>query len=141
MQPTLRQALIQLFPDADPSTFEDVDVPVAPDTGQGTDDGDVDATYESLVNQAIAKIKEAEDSLRSGGDLGNYQSLVREAQDLLNEAEALRASGASGGSGGSTPSTTAPASPDTTVPESTTSTTAPASPTQASLRYWAAARR
>jgi uncharacterized membrane protein (UPF0182 family) len=144
MRPTLREALQDLFPDADPSTFEDVEEPTTPGAGEGSPgetDG-VDPTYESLVNQGIAKLAEAEDSLRTGGDLGTYQRLVREGLDLLRQAEALLAAGsASSDAGdGSTPSTTAPASPDTTVPGTTTSSTTAPSATQASLRYWAAAR-
>jgi uncharacterized membrane protein (UPF0182 family) len=144
MRPTLREALQDLFPDADPSTFEDVDEPVAPDAGQGTDDPQpgVDPTYEALVSEGIAKLAEAEESLRTGGDLGNYQRLVREGLDLLRQAEALRAGGSTSPEtgDGSTPSTTAPASPGTTVPDTTTSSTTAPSATQASLRYWTAAR-
>ena len=70
----------------------------------------------SCSSQAEQKFADAESAL-TAGDLGRYQQLVREAQDLVEQARQLL-----GASGGGTP---------TSSTSSTTSTTRPASSQQA----------
>jgi hypothetical protein len=72
-----------------------------------------DSTIQQLLDQAAAKFNQADAALRNG-DLGTYQTLVKQAQDLVAQAQAKL-------KGTSTPST---AAPTTTAP--TTPTTKPA---------------
>ena len=109
---TVQEAIDVLFPAAagdpttptlptDPTTPT---VPTTPTTPGGSD------TVEGLLQQANAKFAEADAALRAG-DLGRYQSLVRQAQGFVAQAQQLLNTG----------STAAPSTPLT----STTSTTRP----------------
>ncbi|HEY6533467.1 MAG TPA: UPF0182 family protein [Acidimicrobiales bacterium] len=134
MADTLRQALRDLFPNANPETFEAERVdPLLPDGGTGTGSsttttttpGDPstttttvppptgDATVDELLAAATQAFADADAALRSG-DLATYQEKVKEAQDYVARAEELL-------SASSSPSTS---SPPTTVPPSTTTTEA-----------------
>jgi uncharacterized protein len=59
------------------------------------------ATAADLLAQAAQRFSSAEDALR-GGDLGQYQNLVQQAQDLVDRARQLLAGGSAGSA--STPS-------------------------------------
>ena len=104
MKPTLREALQTLFPGADPQTFESVGEPQGSGSGSGTviDNGTTpapttttttvpstgNATKDQLIDQAARALTDADTALRNG-DLAGYQSKVREAQNLLTQAQAL----------------------------------------------------
>jgi uncharacterized membrane protein (UPF0182 family) len=125
MRPTLREALAVLFPGANPETFEpesttpptttptppvDPNNPTTPPTTQPPSTEDLTAAQ--LVARASELLTQADADLRATGDLGAYQAAVREAADLLSQAQALA---------GGTVTT-----PDTTTPPTTTPpTTAP----------------
>jgi len=136
IQPTLRQALMELFPGSDPQTAEKLittlpqttgDVPVAPDEGEEPDSSTTtttapttpstsvppsgDETYEQLVALAARALDAAQAALASG-DLGEYQRQVQQAQIYLRQAQELAAAGGTGSS--SVPTTVAPG-PTTTV--------------------------
>jgi uncharacterized membrane protein (UPF0182 family) len=111
MRDTLREALIEIFGDA-PDTLEQ---PGGGDDGEEPEPGDGEpgdeepppddeASVNELLVQAEAKFDDAEEALRQG-DLGEYQSLIAEAQELISQA--LEASGGA-------PSTTT--APTTTAP-------------------------
>jgi hypothetical protein len=77
--------------------------PEGPDTPPTTEDPDV--TVADLLRDAAAKFTEADQALKDG-DLGRYQELVAEAQDLVNRA--ARVLSGQGGGSGSTTTTTSP---------------------------------
>lgn len=125
MKPTLREALQTLFPGANPQTFESSTV-VQDDTGSNgsanngsssssttsttTIPSTGNATKDQLIDQAAKALAEADAALRNG-DLAGYQAKVKEAQNLINRAQALpdgttSSFGASGSSGSSTTTTT-----------------------------------
>jgi len=104
---TVKQAIAALFPatteapniPSPPATPTEPTEPVSPDSVQG------------LLRQAAEKFAQADAALREE-DLGRYQSLVKQARDLVTRAQQLLATG----------SAAAPSSPST----STTTTTRPA---------------
>jgi len=125
MKPTLREALQTLFPGANPQTFESSTV-VQDDTGSNgsanngsssssttsttTIPSTGNATKDQLIDQAAKALTDADTALRNG-DLAGYQAKVKEAQNLINRAQALpdgttSSFGASGSSGSSTTTTT-----------------------------------
>jgi len=96
---TLEQALTELLgevPDLDEVVDEDsrevIDVPDDPSAPIGGDDdpGTVDERAARLLEQAEARFQEAEAALQAG-DLGEYQSLTEEAQELVSRALQLLA--------------------------------------------------
>ncbi len=91
--------------------FGGTGTPTTPDSNPTPTTGD--STIQQLLDQAAAKFNEADSALRNG-DLGTYQTLVKQAQDLVAQAQAKL-------KGTTTPST---AGPTTTAP--TTPTTKPA---------------
>lgn len=115
MKPTLREALQTLFPGANPQTFESVIDTQETGGSAVIDDGSStpspttttttvpttgNATKDQLIDQAARALTDADTALRNG-DLAGYQAKVREAQNLLNQAQALpngttSSSGASG---------------------------------------------
>ncbi|MBM3693673.1 MAG: UPF0182 family protein [Actinobacteria bacterium] len=103
--PTVRDALGLLFPAAAGSATPSVPVPTVPgDSTTPVVPGSVDA----LLRQASERFARADDALRAG-DLGRFQALVREAQDLVARAQQQLTTGS------------------TAAPSTTTSTTRPAS--------------
>ncbi|MEJ6510830.1 MAG: UPF0182 family protein [Actinomycetota bacterium] len=121
MKPTLREALQTLFPGANPQTFESSPV-LQDDTGSnGSSGGGAsssgsattttipstgNATKDQLIDQAAKALTDADAALRSG-NLAEYQAKVREAQNLINQAQALP-NGTTSSSGSSGSSTTTP---------------------------------
>ena len=91
---TVADALAQLFGETTQTPTTD-DTPVTPD-GQ---------TVDELLAQATAKFADADAALRDG-DLGTYQRLVKEAQELVAQAQAIL----DGTAGSTTTTTTSPAS-------------------------------
>ena len=107
---TVTDALAQLF--GAPTTPTTPTTPETPTTPPAP----TDRPAAELLADAADRFADAEEALRAG-DLGRYQQLVGEAQDLVDQArEALGATGG-GGSGGTT-TTTAPGTPSTTLPPS-----------------------
>lgn len=125
MKPTLREALQTLFPGANPQTFESSTVledgagtngssgvianPSEPTTTT-TIPSTGNATKDQLIDQAAKALTAADTALRNG-DLAGYQAKVKEAQNLINQAQALpngttSSSGTSGSLGSSTTTTT-----------------------------------
>jgi len=125
MKPTLREALQALFPGANPQTFESSTV-LQDDTGSNGQSGGGasssssttttmvpstgNATKDQLIDQAAKALTDADTALRNG-DLAGYQAKVKEAQNLINQAQALpngttSSSGTSGSSSSSTSTTT-----------------------------------
>jgi uncharacterized membrane protein (UPF0182 family) len=124
MKPTLREALQALFPGANPQTFESSTV-LPDDTGSNGSSGGAsssgstttttipstgNATKDQLIDQAAKALTDADTALRNG-DLAGYQAKVREAQNLINQAQALpdgttSSSGSPGSPGSSTTTTT-----------------------------------
>jgi uncharacterized membrane protein (UPF0182 family) len=103
--PTVRDAIGLLFPAAAGSATPSVPVPTTPgDPATPVVPGSVDA----LLRQASERFARADDALRAG-DLGRFQALVREAQDLVARAQQQLTTGS------------------TAAPSTTTSTTRPAS--------------
>jgi len=102
---TVNDALLQLFgaPGAGPTTPTTPTNPTNPTS----------ETVTQLLDQAAAKFNAADDALRSG-DLGTYQRLVKEARDLVAQAQAQLSGGTA-------------TTPSTSSTSSTTSTTKPAS--------------
>jgi len=93
---SVQQGLNELF---DLNTPE----PEGPDTPPAPEDPDV--TVADLLRDAAAKFTEADQALKDG-DLGRYQDLVAEAQDLVNQAARVL----SGQGDGSGSNSTAPTS-------------------------------
>ena len=94
--PTLGEALAQLFPgfdaelgdrvvvadeEPDPVDPGDAEEPAEPGPTEGTD-----ADAAELLAQAETLFIEAEEELRSTGDLGRYQEMINEARDLVEQA-------------------------------------------------------
>jgi hypothetical protein len=79
--------------------------PEGPDTPPTDGTEDEDLTVADLLREAAAKFTEADQAL-TDGDLGRYQELVAEAQDLVNQA--ARILSGEGGGTGSTTTTTSP---------------------------------
>jgi uncharacterized membrane protein (UPF0182 family) len=136
MEPTLRDAVQTLFPDAEAETFEaptiDQDIPGAdggtgsstttttqPGTTSTTQPSTDGQTYDELVNLALQSLDQASTAL-SNGDLGEYQRLVDQARQYLDQATAV-----------ATASTPAPASGTTEVPSDSTPETTIAAGTPA----------
>jgi uncharacterized membrane protein (UPF0182 family) len=94
---SVQQGLNELFNLSTPE-------PEGPDTPPTTEDPDV--TVADLLRDAAAKFTEADEALKAG-DLGRYQELVAEAQDLVNRAARVL-SGEGSGSGSTTTTTTSP---------------------------------
>jgi uncharacterized membrane protein (UPF0182 family) len=105
---TVTDALAQLF--GAPTTPT---TPTTPDTPT-TPPAPTDRSAAELLADAAERFAAAEEALRAG-DLGRYQQLVGDAQDLVDLAR--DALGAGGGSGGTT-TTTAPGTPLTSLPPS-----------------------
>jgi hypothetical protein len=101
MGDTLQQALEKLFGAAPPTLEQKPGQPSTPTT-PSTPSTDVSA----LLQQAAAEFTAADNALRAG-DLAGYQSHVRTAQSLVEQA--ANASGGSGG-GATTTTTAKPAS-------------------------------
>ncbi len=136
MQPTLRAAIEQLYPDSNPETVESRTIRQLGGTGTGSTGTDSstttttpggststttptpttppsgDQTVEGLVAQAVQALNEA-DAARLRGDLGTYQQKVTEAQQYLTQAQALASSQPSGTPDTTVPSTIAPTTPTT----------------------------
>jgi uncharacterized membrane protein (UPF0182 family) len=94
---TVEAGLNELLGVAPPTTPTEPTDPTGPDTGEET------ATIQELLDQAAQKFADAEAAL-TAGDLGEYQRLVGEAQDLVDRALDL----AKAATGGTTTSTTQP---------------------------------
>jgi len=92
---TVADALATLFGDAPPDTATPDETPASPD-GQ---------TVDELLAQATEKFAAADAALRDG-ELGTYQRLVKEAQELVAQAQAIL----DGTAGSTTTTTTSPAS-------------------------------
>jgi uncharacterized membrane protein (UPF0182 family) len=133
MNRTLRGALEQLFPGVSPETFEavgegdttpeeeeDPNVPGQP-SEPGTPTTPQDQTVASLLADAGRLLDEAEAKLRESGDLGAYQTAVKQAAALIAQAQQLQ----NGTTTGTSPSTT---SPSTSVPSEGESPPTTASP-------------
>jgi uncharacterized protein len=115
---TLEQALSQLLgavPDlqevVDEESREAVDIPDDPDapvTTPGDDTGSVDERAARLLEQAEERFQAARQALQEG-DLGEYQSLTEEAEELVTRALRLLA--------GATTTTTAPPQDEAPAPE------------------------
>jgi uncharacterized membrane protein (UPF0182 family) len=105
---SLRGALAKLFGSA-PETLEQPGAGQPPTTGTPPSTGgvQVDATVQSLLDQALTAYTDAQTALR-GGDLAAYQKKIQEMNDLI--AEARRRISTATGSTSSTTTTTAPAS-------------------------------
>jgi len=103
MRTTLREALRVLFPGANPQTFEGGVVSQDPTGSSGTTNPDGtsgettppttppstgNATKDQLVDQAAKALSDADTALRNG-NLAGYQAKVKEAQNLLNQAQVL----------------------------------------------------
>jgi hypothetical protein len=93
---TVNEALLLLF-GAPGTTPGAADTPTTPTTP-------TDQTVTQLLDQAAAKFNAADDALR-GGDLGTYQKLVKEARDLVAQAQAQLTGGGSTSSNTPTSST------------------------------------
>lgn len=135
MRPTLREALEVLFPGADPQTFEnasgavdpnappvppvDPNAPVDPTTPPTTTPNTGNETADQLLAQAATLLTQAESNLRSTGDLAAYQQAVRDATNLVAQAQAVLG----GQPAGSTTLTPTPPTSTTLIPGVTTSTT------------------
>jgi len=92
---TVEEGLAILFGQAPPQApAEEPGAPTTPPTGGSVQD---------LLNQAADRYQQAQEALRNG-DLGNYQRLVNEVGELINQAQQ-----SGGGGGGATTSTTTPA--------------------------------
>lgn len=135
MAPTLKQALAQLFPGANPITYETgggADT-TTPETTPGATDNPPSTTpstqppstgnqtADQLIDQAAKLLTDAEANLKATGDLGAYQKSVQQAQQLIAQAQQLLTGGSS--SSTTTPSTSPPSSTSTTTPAATSSTT------------------
>ena len=119
MKPTLREALQVLFPGANPQTFESAISQQESGSGTPVDNGSAggsstttttipstgNATKDQLVDQAAKALTDADAALRNG-DLAGYQTKVREAQSLINQAQTLPNGATASGSSGSTTTTT-----------------------------------
>ena len=125
MKPTLREALQTLFPGANPQTFESSTFLEDGAGSNGSSGGGAssseptttttipstgNATKDQLIDQAAKALTAADTALRNG-DLAGYQAKVKEAQNLINQAQALpngttSSSGVSGSPGSSTTTTT-----------------------------------
>jgi uncharacterized membrane protein (UPF0182 family) len=133
MQPTLRAAIQQLYPDADPETVEPRTISQAglptvdPDTGSSntttttTPGGSTsttvppstgDETIDQLVALAVQALNDADEALRQG-DLAGYQAKVDEAQGYLDRAQVLAAGTTSSNPGATVPSTIDPSTTTT----------------------------
>jgi uncharacterized membrane protein (UPF0182 family) len=143
IEPTLREALLDLFPDSDPQTAEKLigslpeysgadGNPTEPDgtTGSTTttvppDDGTPDTTVpagDETVDQLIAlglRALDEADAALTRGDLAGYQAKVEEARGYLT-----RAAGLIGAPSSTSPETTVPS----TIDPSTTTTIAEGTP-------------
>jgi hypothetical protein len=99
---TVTEALEKLFgTSTTPATPETPETPSPP----------TNRTAAELLAEANQRFADAEDALRAG-DLGRYQELVGQAQDLVDQAR--QALGSDGGGSASTTSTTSPG-PTTSV--------------------------
>jgi uncharacterized membrane protein (UPF0182 family) len=135
MADTLRQAILDLFPNADPQTFEAErvdpelpegaeDTPLSTTTTTTTPGGSStttvpppggDASVDELLTAADQAFADADAALREG-DLATYQEKVREAQRYVDQALQILSAQSS--------PTTSPTTPSTTIPETTTTTEA-----------------
>jgi uncharacterized membrane protein (UPF0182 family) len=91
--------------------------------GTGGPTGSVDQQIQEALTQALQHFANAEAALKNG-DLATYQSELKAAQDLVQQANALAAQQNTGGTGGASPSPSVSAPPSTVSP----TTTASASP-------------
>jgi uncharacterized protein len=100
---TVEQGLAILFGQAPPEPVPGGDEPTTPSPPGG---GDV----QELLSQAADRYREAQEALRQG-NLAEYQRLIDEVGNLINQAQdaAGGGGGAGGGSGGVTTTTTTPA--------------------------------
>lgn len=94
-QPTLAEALADLFGEVAPSGVppgaDPEEVAGAEEDGPAQAPGEgFDPQVAALIEQALEAFDQAEQAL-SEGDLGGYQEATREAQDLLQQAQALTA--------------------------------------------------
>jgi len=110
---SVNEGIAALFPaTAGSSIPTDTTTPnLTPGTGSASD------TVQGLLQQAADKFTAADAALRAG-DLGGYQTLVKDAQNLINQAQQQLNAGSV-----AAPSTTSTSSPTS----STTTTTRPAS--------------
>jgi uncharacterized membrane protein (UPF0182 family) len=114
MAGSLQEALEELFPGSSPETQEDPGF-VDAEPGEGEPDepeSDIEATVESLLDDANAALTDAQVALDEG-DLGEYQRLVDEARQLIEEAVAIQA-------GEIAPEESPPESTTTTAPTDST---------------------
>ncbi|QGG93986.1 UPF0182 family membrane protein [Actinomarinicola tropica] len=134
MEDSLQEALEELFPGSSPETLEDPEFVEGEETegegeepaeGEGEEgegegetggetDPEVEATVESLLTEANDLLEEADAALRDGS-LAEYERLVNEARDRIAEAIAIRDGEGEddAGGGGATTTTSAPP-PDST---------------------------
>jgi uncharacterized membrane protein (UPF0182 family) len=83
--PTVNDAIELLFPGTTGGTGATPTTPTGPTTPT---EPTTPSSVQQLLDDATAKFNDAEQALRSG-DLGGYQSLVKEAQDLVARAQQL----------------------------------------------------
>lgn len=107
LAPTVNEALAKLFPGAFDGTATPTPTPTPGGTTTPTSPGNptLPGSVSSLLEQAGQKFSQANAALRNG-DLGLYQRLVGEAQDLVTQAQQALVSG--GSTSGSTTTTTRP---------------------------------
>ena len=115
MRGSLQEALEELFPGSTIETQEDPDFIDPEDEEPSDPEDEVEATVESLLNEANDLMNQAQEAL-DDGDLGAYQSLVDEARELIAQAVAILSEATSEGE---------PADPASPGGEASTTTTEP----------------
>jgi hypothetical protein len=100
--PTVNDAIELLFPGTTGGTGTTPTTPTGPTTPT---EPTTPSSVQQLLDDATAKFNDAEEALRSG-DLGGYQSLVKEAQDLVARAQQLLNTGTAAAPSTSTTTTT-----------------------------------
>jgi hypothetical protein len=103
---TVQKGLNQLF-DLEPTTPETPETPETPDQ--------TDQTPSDLLAQAAEKFAEADAALKAG-NLGEYQELVGDAQDLVDQALELLNAAGSGDSTTDSSTTTSTTGPPAEAP-------------------------
>jgi uncharacterized membrane protein (UPF0182 family) len=102
--PTVNDAIELLFPGTTGGTGATPTTPTGPTTPT---EPTTPSSVQQLLDDATAKFNDAEQALRSG-DLGGYQSLVKEAQDLVARAQQLLNTGTAAAPTTTTTTTTSP---------------------------------
>ncbi len=88
MRGSLQEALEELFPGSTIETQEDPEFIDPEDEELSDPEDEVEATVESLLNEANDLMNQAQEAL-DDGDLGAYQRLVDDARDLIAQAVAI----------------------------------------------------